>query len=127
MIIAYLTTIAGDPDIYAWAPLNAFRPDLASNQDVGPGGTEDLGGHELQRGGRYLLEVQGAGPSEYSLAVAGYQAQSAAAAGPAALSDKPRPQNPLVVSDPLSAGQLGPAVTLEHRRYLPFVARDSGN
>ena len=124
LVIAYLTTVTGDPDIYAWAPFNAFRPDLASDQDVGPGGTEDLGGRELQRSGRFLLEVHAAGPSEYSLSVAGFKAQSARAAGMAVRSDKPRPQHPLLVSDPLSAGELGPTPAVVTKLYLPTISRD---
>ncbi len=121
LLIAYLKTVSGDPDMYAWAPGNAFRPDRGSNEDVGPGGTEDMGGRGLEQGGRYLLEVQAAVPSEYKLSVEGYEAQSAAAAALAAESVKPWPQHPLTVSDPLSAGELGPAVTLKTQGYLPLI------
>ncbi len=37
---------------------------------------------------------------------------------------KPRPQHPLVISDPLSAGQIGTVVSLRPKIYLPVMVRN---
>jgi hypothetical protein len=37
---------------------------------------------------------------------------------------KPLPEHPLVVSDPLSAGEVGPLVSLAYRLYLPLASSD---
>jgi uncharacterized repeat protein (TIGR01451 family) len=122
-LVAALTTVSGDPDIYAWKPRNGFRPDKYSNDTVLAGQTEELGHRFTPESGRYLLEVQAVGASEYQLGVAGQGPAIAEATGAQAV--KPRPQHPLVISDPLSAGQLGTAVTLQPKIYLPVIFRNN--
>jgi hypothetical protein len=116
-----LATLSGDPDMYAWGPRNAFRPTAYSNDTALPGQTEYLT-TPFDEGGRYLLEVQAVGASEYELSVVGQGGASAAASGAALV--KAPPPHPLTVSDPLSAGQLGPEVGLYGRWYLPLVFKN---
>ena len=42
-LVAALTTVSGDPDLYTWKPRNGFRPDKYSNDTVLAGQTEELG------------------------------------------------------------------------------------
>lgn len=121
-VLAVLTTLAGDPDMYIWRPGNTFRPDFYSNDSVAPGQAESLGGQMIGTSGRFLLEVLAAGDSEYSLDLSGQGPASAVAAGAAA--EKDRPSQPLSASDPLSANQVGenPAGAPYHM-YLPEVYR----
>ena len=118
-----LTTISGDPDIYAWKPRNGFRPDAYRNDTVSPGQTEDLGHRFVQESGRFLLEVQAVGDSEYRLTLSGEGPKMAKASR--ALAVKPRPEHPLVISDPLSAGQVGPVDALQPKIYLPLMFRNN--
>jgi uncharacterized repeat protein (TIGR01451 family) len=118
---AVLTTVSGDPDMYVWKPRNAFWPDTYRNDRVLPGQMEDLVHRFLAESGRYLLEVQAVGASEYRLDLIDAGHLPAGAAG--ALAVKPRPEHPLVISDPLSAGQVGPVVTLQQALYLPLISR----
>ena len=115
-----LTTVSGDPDMFIWKPLNAFWPDANTIETIFPGQVESASG-QLPEGGRYLMEVQAVGASEYVLNVEG---QGEMAAAKRATLEKEMPQNPLTVSDPLSAGQVGasvgkPPITL----YLPMVVK----
>jgi uncharacterized repeat protein (TIGR01451 family) len=115
---AYLTTVSGDPDLYAWGPFNPFRPDRLSNESVAPGQYEGFGGDFLHTSGRYLLEVQAVGASEYTLALGGHGPASTAAA----VTAKDLPQRPLVVSDPLSAGvAVTPPAPWKAYLYLPLT------
>jgi hypothetical protein len=118
-----LTTISGDPDLYAWKPRNGFRPDAYRNDTVSPGQTEDLGHRFVRESGRFLLEVQAVGDSEYRLILNGEGPQMAQAAH--APTVKPRPQHPLVISDPLSAGQVGAVDVLQPKLYLPVMFRNN--
>lgn len=118
-----LTTVSGDPDLYAWKPRNGFRPDAYRNDTVSPGQTEDLGHRFVQERGRFLLEVQAVGDSEYRLTLSGKGPELAQASYTPAV--KPRPQHPLVISDPLSAGQVGAIDALGARTYLPLVLRNN--
>jgi len=115
-----LTTVSGDPDMFIWKPRNAFWPDAYTIETILPGQVESASG-QLPEGGRYLMEVQAVGASEYVLNVEG---QGEMAAAKRATLEKEMPQNPLTVSDPLSAGQVGasvgkPPITL----YLPMVVK----
>jgi hypothetical protein len=76
----------------------------------------------VEEPGRYLLEVQAVGDSEYELSHGGQEGEEGemAAMNRAAL-EKARPEHPLTISDPLSAGQLGPEVGLGFTRYLPVA------
>jgi hypothetical protein len=121
-IAGLLTTIAGDPDLYAWAPRNGFRPDAYRNDTVSPGQTEDLGHRFVPESGRYLVETQAVGDSEYHLVLTGEAPDMAEASR--APEVKPRPQHPLVISDPLSAGQVGAVVTLQPKIYFPVMLRN---
>ena len=123
-IVAELTTVAGDPDLFGWWPDNGFAPNLYSVYDVGAGQTEAIGEDSLHASGRYLVEVASMGDSEYTLAFP-WQLPEATAAIAAARVDgvKPLPQHPLAVSDPLSAGQLGPQVTGGMKIYLPWLMK----
>jgi hypothetical protein len=114
-----LKTVSGDPDVYLWQPRNAFWPDRAANGTNLPGQVETYSHAFAPEPGRYLLEVQAVGDSEYELSPAGQEAEMAAA-GRAAL-EKARPEHPLTISDPLSAGQLGPEVRLGFKLYLPVL------
>jgi hypothetical protein len=122
-ITGLLTTVAGDPDLYVWRPRNAFWPDRYTDATVPPGQVEDLGYQHAQQSGRYLLEVQAVGASEYRLELAGQAPEMADASR--ALEVKPRPQHPLVVSDPLSAGQLGAIAGPLLKIYLPVMYRNN--
>jgi len=75
-------------------------------------------------GGLYLLEVQAVGASEYELSLSGQGGVMGAASAVVAAATKPPPEHPLTVSDPLSAGQLGPEVSLYSRWYLPLVFKN---
>ena len=113
-----LATVSGDPDAYAWAPRNGFLP-YPYTMDVRPPGKSEYLNKQFDESGRYLMEVHAVGDSEYSLALIEPSAATAQAAGaPAA---KSRPEHPLTLSDPLSAGQLGPDVAT--KIYLPMIAR----
>lgn len=114
-----LTTVAGDPDLYAWAPRNGFLPDAYRNDTVSPGQTEDLGHRFVPESGRFLLEVQAVGASEYQLQIGVPTEEPIQAASAAA---KPHPQHPLLISDPLSAGQLGAIEVLQPKLYLPLLS-----
>lgn len=116
-----LTTVDGDPDLYAWGPRNAFRPDAYRNDTVLPWQTEDLGHRFLPESGRYLVEVEAVGDSEYQLVLTGHAPEMIEA--PRAPTVKPRPQHPLVVSDPLSAGQVGTIEALQLKSYFPVMFR----
>lgn len=119
-IIAYLTTVSGDPDVYVWRPLNAFYPDRFSNDPVAPGEIETAGEEIVQRGGLYLLDVVAVGDSEYRLATtAEQQAADRSRVRPAEA--KQRPTHPLTVSDPLSAGRVEAPRLLPARIYLPTI------
>jgi uncharacterized repeat protein (TIGR01451 family) len=124
LIDVTLMTLSGDPDMYVWKPRNGFRPDRYTDASVDPGQVEGLGLTQIQQTGRFLLEVQAVGAtSEYELALTGSAPEMArAAAAPAA---KERPEHPLAVSDPLSAGQVGPDVTSQQKIYLPVMLRNN--
>jgi uncharacterized repeat protein (TIGR01451 family) len=125
-IMEALKTLSGDPDMYIWKPRSAFRPDRYSNATVLPGQVEDLGYEMLPQSGRYLLEVQAVGPSAYELTLirSGQAETMAADRAQDEPEIKPLPEHPLVVSDPLSAGEVGPLVSLAYRLYLPLASSD---
>ncbi|MBU1879076.1 MAG: DUF11 domain-containing protein, partial [Chloroflexi bacterium] len=123
----YVTAQAGDPDLYVWNPLNAFRPNYYSN---GPGGagTVDEVIQWLDEEGLYLVEVQAVGDCQYRLTIP-EEAELATRdrttrARMLSFQEKDRPVHPLAVSDPLSAGS---TVTLTvpppYEIYLPLVFR----
>jgi uncharacterized repeat protein (TIGR01451 family) len=119
-VLAVLTTRAGDPDLYIWRPHNGFSPDLYSNESLPPGQWESLGGELVARSGRFLLEVQAVGDSEYQLDLTGEQPALGGMHGRAA---KVLPSQPLASGDPLSAGQVGPGPEMAHRVFLPDVEK----
>jgi hypothetical protein len=114
----FLTTVSGDPDVYLWEPRNAFWPTSYANDTFQPGDQEYLS-KQFEEGGRYLMEVQAVGESEYELSPA--EEGSPAPGASRAMLEKARPEHPLTVSNPLSAGQLGPELKLGLRTYLPVV------
>jgi hypothetical protein len=119
-VVAVLTTLAGDPDMYIWEPYNGFQPDHFVNDSVAPGQSESAGGKLTEPAGLALLDVQAAGTSEYQLSFA----QDAAPPVAARATPKPRPQHPLVISDPLSAGVAGtPEGAPSFRTHLPVLFR----
>jgi hypothetical protein len=122
-IALVLTTIAGDPDLYIWHPRNAFLPDRYTNDTVLPGQDEYLSSYSSTEGGCYLMEAQAVGASKYELSLNGEVPSEPNALQ--ALAAKVRPAHPLTVSDPLSAGQVGPAVTLRSKIYLPVMYRNN--
>ena len=120
-VLAVLKTISGDPDIYVWRPHNGYRPDGYSNDTVAPGQVEDIGTRFVQQSGRYLVEIQAAGASEYELQVTGgTSSESCMARAPAT---KELPAHPLTISDPLSANQLGALPSLLSKTYLPLMLK----
>jgi uncharacterized repeat protein (TIGR01451 family) len=121
-ISGILATVSGDPNVYVWKPRNAFWPDRLFNEAVLPGQVETFSNRFRLEGGRYLLEVQAVGASEYELSLTRQGGVMAIANG-AAL-EEPLPPHPLTVSDPLSAGQVGPAMTLQTKNYLPMMFRN---
>ena len=120
-VVAVLTTLFGDPDMYIWEPYNGFQPDHFVNDSVAPGQTESAGGKLTEPAGLALLDVLAVGASEYQLAFA---QDSGAPVTVARTTAKLRPQHPLVISDPLSAGVAG---TLDgapaFRMHLPLLFR----
>ncbi len=118
-VLAVLKTVVGDPDLYVWRPHNSYRPDGFSNETVDPGQVEDLGTDFVQQSGRFLVDVQAVGASDYELTLNG-EARSEPNAVQALVA-KERPAHPLSVSDPLSAGQLGPIVGSPLKIYLPVM------
>jgi hypothetical protein len=121
-ISGILAHLSGDPDLYMWMPRRAFWPDRGFNDTLQPGQVETFSNQFGQEGGRYLLEVQAVGASAYELSLTGQGGVMAAAGG--ATLEKPLPPHPLTVSDPLSAGQLGPEVNLYAKWYLPLMVKD---
>jgi uncharacterized repeat protein (TIGR01451 family) len=123
----YVTTLAGNADLYMWKPQQAFRPNYWSN---GPGGagTGDEIIEWLDEGGRYLLEVQAVGDSQYQLTIADESLADienrTSQAHLLSFAEKDRPQHPLTISDPLSAGQAGALPGLAYEFYLPVVAKN---
>jgi hypothetical protein len=69
-VVAVLTTLAGDPDMYIWEPFNGFQADHYINESVAPGQTESAGGKLTETRGLALLDVLAVGASEYQLAFA---------------------------------------------------------
>ena len=59
-----LKTVSGDPDLYAWGPRNGFWPDRSANAALRPGDSEELA-TDSGGSGRYMIEVQAVGASEY--------------------------------------------------------------
>ena len=74
--------------------------------------------------GRYLMDVQGVGASVYEVTMSSPVRAETVAQPRAWRRSQPRPEHPLTVSDPLSAGQVGPAVTLQTKSYLPIMFRN---
>jgi hypothetical protein len=120
-VVALLTTLAGDPDMYIWEPYNGFQADHFVNETVAAGQSESAGGKLTMPTGLALLDVLAVGDSQYQLSIAQDSAVSIAAAH---ATTKVRPQHPLVISDPLSAGVASaPQELPASRAYLPVVAR----
>ena len=124
IVWASLKTVSGDPDLYAWGPRNGFWPDRSANATLRPGGSEELATDSESGTGRYIIEVQAVEASEYGLSFPGTGSETAVSAAGRAVT-KPRPEHPLTISDPLSAGQVGPAVTLGNKSYLPLIFRSN--
>jgi hypothetical protein len=82
---------------------------------------EGIGYTEVQESGRFLIEVGAASPSEYTFDLEGLPEGMVRATSAAA--EKARPEHPLAVSNPLSAGQLGPHVAGPATIYLPWVLK----
>jgi hypothetical protein len=82
---------------------------------------EGIGYTEVQESGRFLIEVGAASPSEYTFDLEGLPEGMVRASGAAA--EKVRPEHPLTVSSPLSAGQLGPQVSGSTKIYLPALMK----
>ena len=122
-IRGYLKTLAGDPDLYVWHPRNAHLPDYRVVETMTPGRGEMFSRQFNEESGSFLMEVQGVGASEYEVRVSSEYEALVRGAGAAAL--KPLPEHPLTVSDPLSAGQVGPDVILGNKRYLPVIFRSN--
>jgi uncharacterized repeat protein (TIGR01451 family) len=122
-MFAALKTLSGDPDMRIWRPRNAFWPDRYSDAAVLPGQVENLGYEQLEYSGRYLLEVQAIGASEYELILNRSRPQMGADMTRHAQAIKPQPEHPLVISDPLSANQVGASVEPHYRFYLPVMLR----
>jgi uncharacterized repeat protein (TIGR01451 family) len=121
LMYALLTTISGDPDMYAWWPDNAFLPDVYSNVSVSQGQSEEIGEQSVHASGRYLLEVQAVGASEYQLTLRRNVSEAAAASAAGTVPPKPLPQHPLAASDPLSAGVA--AEPGQGKIYMPLLFR----
>ena len=118
--VAVLTTLAGDPDMYIWEPYNGFQPDHFVNDSVAPGQAESAGGKLTEPTGLALLDVLAVGASEYQLSFA----QDRGAPAVARTAAKLRPQHPLVIADPLSAGVAGtPDGAPAFRMHLPLLFR----
>jgi len=124
--LALFTLIAskGDPDLYLWSPLHAFRPDRIS---IGVDAVDALG-FWVEEEGLYLLEVGAQVDSKYRLAFAGdigLASRSPAASPPnPRLLSKMLPMHPLTVSDPLSAGVASaPSFSTLQRIFLPLIFR----
>lgn len=121
-VVAGLTTIAGDPDMYIWRPGNGFLPDYFSNDSVAPSQMETLGGQMVDQTGRYILEVEAVGDSKYTLDLTGQGPQGQP--GIASATEKERPQQPLALSDPLSASQVGEGpLAPPYALYMPAISR----
>ncbi len=122
-ILAVLKTLTGDPDLRVWQPRSNFRPDAFTGETVDPGQTEDLGTDFVQHGGRFLVEVQAVGASDYELSLNGDVPNEPNALQ--ALAANERPAHPLTVSDPLSAHALGAPIGLPAAEiHLPLIFRN---
>lgn len=125
-VSGFLKTVSGDPDGYVWKPRNAFWPDHHTTDTLLPGQVEEFCNQFEMEAGRYLLEVQAVGASEYELSLTREGSEEVAASSVPLENalEKSLPEHPLTVSDPLSAGQLGPEVSLPLNSYLPLVFRN---
>ena len=63
------------------------------------------------------------GASEYELAAASSTADQVLPMGRLAQAEKPRPMHPLVISDPLSARQVGEVAAPTSNAFLPGLLR----
>jgi uncharacterized repeat protein (TIGR01451 family) len=111
----------GDPDLYVWEPRHAFRPNHAAENTQ----LVDALGLRPQEQGIHLLEVMSRGESEYDLWLARPDTVEALASVATLPGSKARPEHPLTVSDPLSAGvgTRAPGLTL-YRYYIPVAFKD---
>ena len=100
-VVALLTTVLGDPDPYIWEPYNGSQPDHYVSNSVAPGQSGSLGGKLAVPTGLAPVDVLAWGDSQCQIAFAQVAAVSIVAAQAVT---KIRPQHPLVISDPLSAG-----------------------
>jgi hypothetical protein len=107
--------------MYIWEPYNGFQADHYVNESVAPGQSESAGGKLTMPTGLNLLDVLAVGDSQYQLSIAQDAAVSIAAAHTTA---KVRPQHPLVLSDPLSAGVVrAPQELPAYRAFLPVLTK----
>jgi uncharacterized repeat protein (TIGR01451 family) len=125
LVAFYVTNLAGDPDLYVWKPLNAFRPNCYSNSTGGPGEVDETGDW-VDEAGMYLVEVAAVGDSQYALSLAWEFEMDAESRSPEdkmlSLQEKERPEHPLTISNPLSAGDPGtPSGLPPVEIYLPLV------
>jgi hypothetical protein len=119
-IVALLTTLTGDPDLYIWEPYNGFQADHFVNASVAPGQTESAGGKLMASTGVALVDVVAVGASEYQLS---FSRDGMASVSAAHAATKTRPSHPLVISDPLSAGVARtPGDAPSFSVHLPLIA-----
>lgn len=109
----------GDPDLFVWKPRTGRYPQHSS---MGAGLLEAVG-LRSEMDGVYLVEVGANGDSAYTFLLATSASAAASPQIPARMEvDKTRPEHPLTVSDPLSAGQAGTPDPLAPRMYLPVIS-----
>jgi len=118
LVIYNLLANSGDPDLYVWNPRHALLPNhVAESVQL-----VDALGFYTGREGVYLLEVIARGDSSYQLLPLGdFEAESLDV-----LEKRPppkeRPEHPLTVTDPISAGiASAPEITDLILFFLPLI------
>jgi len=121
-----LTPIAGDPDLYIWAPGETRRPTYLSNQD---GGATDQVVFTATRDGVYQVQVYGYSAARFRLTLATQASAQTELSAQAELAQtqKSLPAQPLSLAEP--AAQLGVPPVAEitsppgRNLYLPLLRR----
>lgn len=110
----------GDPDLSVWKPRSGRLPAYTSMET----GLLDAVGLRSDMDGIYLAEVSANGDSAYTFLMLGSASATTSSPVPSSgAAEKTKPEHPLAVSDPLSAGQAA-APGLELRpTYLPIIVR----
>jgi uncharacterized repeat protein (TIGR01451 family) len=121
-VSATLKTLAGDADLYAWAPGHGALPDEASTQS---GTADDVVTFQTSQAGVYLFLVHGAQLSSYKLSISPAGGSPSSIAGVRIAVAKPSVFNsePVLSQAGLDPLNIAEAPTPPGTIYLPVVVR----